>query len=261
MIYYANIFKLKEYHRGEKPTAQLCFKVNTEGLIITHNNENNKTTHVLKYEGAKFSNKEGKLKVPLLDSHKLWSVSNVLGSVSFDDCPKQEESPRGGKKELTCTCTVRFADTERGKAAARNVKEGHLVEFSIGFVSISTKRKTLSEIGCSDKTIKHEKWQTIEVSIIAFSDDAEKRSVERGIERFVTTNPGFFRPFYAEQTGNISKNTIAINRRSRQLETDSAIGIHSSYSSKKNQNSNIEKILIYGFIVFMALSILFNLDI
>jgi HK97 family phage prohead protease len=60
--------------------------------------------------------------VPLLDSHKTASVSNVLGSVRNFEI-----------KGRALECDVFFAGTPAGREAAQKLKEGHLTDFSVGF--------------------------------------------------------------------------------------------------------------------------------
>ncbi len=75
---------------------------------------------ILILEGARLP-PEGR--VPLLDSHNRATVSGVLGSA-------------GGfaRKGDTLECRVRFSDTEAGRDAAINVRDGHLTDFSVGYM-------------------------------------------------------------------------------------------------------------------------------
>lgn len=61
--------------------------------------------------------------VPLLDSHNWATVSAVLGSA-------RNFQPIGNILE----CDVFFSGTQAGKLAAQKVKEGHLTDFSVGYL-------------------------------------------------------------------------------------------------------------------------------
>lgn len=63
-------------------------------------------------------------KVPLLDSHNRESVSHVLGSAR-----------RFVARADALECEVFFSSTDSGRNAARNVKEGHLSDFSVGYLA------------------------------------------------------------------------------------------------------------------------------
>lgn len=65
--------------------------------------------------------------VPLLDSHNWRSVSNVLGSA-------RNFSINGNALE----CDVFFSGTQMGLEVAQKVKEGHLTDFSVGFMPVES---------------------------------------------------------------------------------------------------------------------------
>jgi hypothetical protein len=61
-------------------------------------------------------------RIPLLDSHNRTSVTGILGSArNFD------------KKETTLEAEVAFSETDAGRNAALNVRDGHLTDFSVGY--------------------------------------------------------------------------------------------------------------------------------
>ena len=66
-------------------------------------------------------------KIPLLDSHNRGSVNSVLGSA-------RRFAPVDGKLE----CDVFFSGTDVGRNAALNVKEGHLTDFSVGYLPLES---------------------------------------------------------------------------------------------------------------------------
>ncbi len=61
--------------------------------------------------------------VPLLDSHNRQSVTGILGSA-------RNFSQVNGVLE----CDVFFANTDAGRTVAMNVKDGHLTDFSVGYI-------------------------------------------------------------------------------------------------------------------------------
>ncbi len=105
-------------------------------------------------------------KVPLLDSHNRSSVQSVLGSA-------RRFVPNGDILE----CDVFFSGTSAGKNAAQNVKEGHLTDFSVGYLPIESKYLKEGEIDEIDGKILHgplkitKKWMLKELSITPIGAD------------------------------------------------------------------------------------------
>lgn len=78
---------------------------------------------VLRMDGAEIPESG---QVPLLDSHNRWSVESVLGSAR-----EWDRSMAGKFRSLECTVT--YAGTPDGQAAAQKTREGHLTDYSVGY--------------------------------------------------------------------------------------------------------------------------------
>ncbi len=114
-------------------------------------------------------------RIPLLDSHNRTSISGVLGSAR-----------KFHKTENTLEAEVVFSETEAGRNAAVNVKDGHLTDFSVGYYPLEAvylEQGETREIG--GRTFEGPlkvttRWQLRELSVTAIGADraATARSVD-----------------------------------------------------------------------------------
>jgi hypothetical protein len=110
--------------------------------------------------------------VPLLDSHERWSTTTLLGS--FKEFRVEENSRLVGR--------VYFSSAEEGQKAFLKLKEGHLTDFSVGYIvnkyAEVGKNETLSFKGkeykgpCKVAT----DWELKELSICPIGADPEAKA-------------------------------------------------------------------------------------
>jgi hypothetical protein len=114
--------------------------------------------------------------VPLLDSHNAKTVSSVLGSArNFEVVGTALE------------CEVFFSGTAAGKEAAQKVREGHLTDFSVGYIVLESswippkKKKVINNREFTGPLKIHSRWRLLELSIapIGADDNAKARSEEK----------------------------------------------------------------------------------
>ncbi len=117
-------------------------------------------------------------KVPLLDSHNRTSVASILGSArNFE------------KQDDVLACDVFFSGTEAGRMVAANVKDGHLTDFSVGYMPLEAHylaEGEIREIGgrAFQGPVKvTTRWELRELSVTAVGADqmATARSLEFGL--------------------------------------------------------------------------------
>jgi hypothetical protein len=111
--------------------------------------------------------------VPLLDTHDPTSIMNVLGSAR-----------NFRKSGNAIECQVFFSGTAAGKEAARKVKEGHLTDFSVGYLW-TPQHSTVVPQGKTerihDKTYEGpiriiQKWWLKELSICPIGQDINAKA-------------------------------------------------------------------------------------
>jgi len=114
-------------------------------------------------------------RIPLLDSHNRASISGVLGSArNFQ------------KNGNTLEAEVAFAETEGGRNAAVNVKDGHLTDFSVGYYPVeavyleSGERREIGGRTLQGPMKVTTQWQLRELSVTAIGADraATARSLD-----------------------------------------------------------------------------------
>ena len=121
--------------------------------------------------------------VPLLDTHNRGTVVSIIGSA-------RNFRVSGSNLE----CEVFFSGTEAGKNAAQKVKEGHLTDFSVGYIVLETfwiPEGQTKEI--RGRTFKgplrvNSLWRLIELSIAAIGAD-ENAKVIYEKQREIPANP------------------------------------------------------------------------
>lgn len=72
--------------------------------------------------------------VPLLDSHNRYTVESILGSARNFASVDRADVPGTKLKE----CDVEFSQAEEGMCAEQKMAEGHLTDFSVGYLSIES---------------------------------------------------------------------------------------------------------------------------
>ncbi len=110
--------------------------------------------------------------VPLLDTHDRTSVSSVIGSA---------RNFRVAGKNLECD--VFFSETQGGKEAAQKVREGHLTDFSVGYIILEAHRIPKGESKEINGRIFrgpiqiNSRWRLIELSVAAVGRDENAKVI------------------------------------------------------------------------------------
>ncbi len=202
-------------------------------------------------------------KVPLLDSHNRSSVQSVLGSA-------RRFVPNGDILE----CDVFFSGTSAGRNAAQNVKEGHLTDFSVGYLPLESKYLKEGEIDEIGGKILHgplkitSKWMLKELSITPIGADqyatarsedfAAKKSLDSSMQSEsseIKTNDSSENIAGDNQAPKDEDRESQSREDGRQPQSQRQLNPIVGFVARSLGKSIVDKIF-YAFLIFMLLSFL-----
>ncbi|MGE0087376.1 MAG: HK97 family phage prohead protease [Desulfococcaceae bacterium] len=142
----------------------------TENPLLRFDLSQQKMVHLVHLVDGAILPRSGQ--VPLLDTHNRGTVVSIIGSA---------RNFRVSGRNLECE--VFFSGTEAGKNAAQKVKEGHLTDFSVGYIILETfwiPEGQTKEI--RGRTFKgplrvNSLWRLIELSIAAIGADENAKVI------------------------------------------------------------------------------------
>ncbi len=122
--------------------------------------------------------------VPLLDSHNHTSVNNVLGSAR-----------RFISRDNVLECDVFFSATEAGRTTAMNVKDGHLTDFSVGYLPLDAvyipegERRTVGGREYAGPLKITSRWHLRELSVTPIGADQRATARSQPLSPSPTAEP------------------------------------------------------------------------
>ncbi|QTA85429.1 HK97 family phage prohead protease [Desulfonema magnum] len=182
--------------------------------------------------------------IPLLDSHDRSSVTSVLGSArNFEP------------KDNTLECEVFFAGTDSGRDAAQKVKEGHLTDFSVGYLPTESQWISAGETqDINGRTFQGPvkittKWNLTELSVTPIGADhmAKARSLNSG------SPPPVPMP---KETATSDSNKPPAEIPAPEEEIRTAAEKPAGKSATEKQGITMVDMIFYGFTIMMVLFLL-----